>query len=91
MFVVMLHESEPEANEKLRARIEERFPSPQSYKFSDHVYLLAGPKLIEQVDDALGLRDDHELSAAILRLRGSYGGRSWRNMWDWFQAMEEAR
>ena len=88
---MMLHEDEPESSEKLRARIEERFPSPQSYKFSDHVYLLTGPKLVENITDELGLNEDDELYAAVLRLNGSYSGRSWRAMWDWFRAAEEAR
>ena len=90
-FVVLLHQDHPESSEKLRARIEEQFPKPASYKFAENVYMVTGPKLVDSVTEKLGLNEDDELYAAVLRLNGSYSGRSWRALWDWFTATEESR
>ena len=90
-FAVLLHEEEQEANATLRDRIEEQFPGAANYKFNDNVYLIHGPKLVDEVMERLGIDDDESLYAAVLRLNGSYSGRSWRNMWDWFRAAEESR
>ena len=43
------------------------------------------------VMEALEMDDDESLYAAILRLNGSYSGRSWTKLWDWMKAAEEAR
>ena len=91
MFVVLLHEDEPESSNKLQQRIEEHFPGSDHYKFSDLVYLVTGPRLVTEVKEKLGFNEDRELYGAVLRLNGSFSGRSWMTMWDWLRAAEEGR
>ena len=90
-FAVLLHEDELARSAELRDRIENRYPgsgrSPGSghYKLSDHVYLVSGPRLISEVNDALGFGDDQELCAAIFRLNDSFSGRSYTSLWNWLR------
>ncbi|MDE0116080.1 MAG: hypothetical protein OXT07_05630 [bacterium] len=88
-FAVFLHQDEPEASNKVRKHIEENFPGSNHYKFSEYVYLVTGPRLVNEVSGALGLDDDDDLYAAVLSLNGSFGGRSWVAMWDWLKAAEK--
>ncbi len=88
-FLVLLHENEPEANGKLRQQIEKKYPGSSHYKFSDHVYLVTGPRLVNEVQEALGFDEDEKLYGAILRLNGSFSGRSWTKMWDWLKSTEQ--
>lgn len=90
-FVVLLHDDEQESNEKLRASIKQKFPGSEHFEFSDHAYLVTGPRLVTDVLDELGLDDDETLFAAVLRLNGSYSGRSWLKLWDWIQSTERVR
>ena len=90
-FAVLLHDDEPEANERVRERIEEKFPEDQHYRFGDTVYIISGPRLADEVVKALGLADDTDLAAVVLRLNGSYTGRSWTSFWDWMRAANEPR
>ena len=90
-FIILRHQDDPETAEKLRTRIEKQYPKPANYKFADNVYMVTGDRLLETVTGKLGLDDDTELHAAVLRLGGTYGGRSWRNMRDWFAAAETPR
>lgn len=83
-FAILLHD-DPTAAE-IRAKIKDTYPDPDRYEFSEHVYLITGPKLATEITAALGLDDNPELNAAILRLNGSYSGRSWLKLWDWMQA-----
>lgn len=87
-FVILLHEDEPLANEKLSASIEEKFPDSEHFKFSSHAYLVTGERLVSDVIERLGFDDDDTLFAAVLRLNGSYSGRSWLKLWDWMQSAE---
>ena len=68
-FAVLLHEDEPEASKALRSRIKEVFPDSEHYEFSEYVYLVSGPRLTTEVKEKLGLDDDENLYAAILRLK----------------------
>ena len=90
-FVVMLHDDEPESNAKLRAGIEEKFSGSEHFKFSDHVYLVTGPRLVTDVLSTLGFDDDENLYAAVFRLNGSFSGRSWTKLWDWMKSAEDSR
>ena len=90
-FVVMLHEDEPDAAVVLRERIEEQFPGSEHFKFSDHIYLVTGVRLVSDVLQKLGLDDDVNLYAAVLSLNGSYSGRSWSRLWDWMKTTDQAR
>ena len=91
MFVVLLHEDEPESGNKLRRRIEEHFPGSAHYKFSDFVYLVTGPRLVTEVKEKLRFNEDEDLYGAVLRINGSHSGRSWVSLWDWLRAAEEGR
>ena len=91
MFVVLLHDDEPEASEKLQRLIEENFPGSDHYKFSDFVYLVTGARLVTEVKEKLNFNEDDNLYGAILRLNGSHAGRSWVALWDWLRAAEERR
>lgn len=88
-FVVLLHDDEPESSAKLRGRIKEKFPESEHFEFSDHAYLVTGPRLVTDVLDQLGFDDDEKLFAAVLRLNGSYSGRSWNKLWDWMRSTEK--
>lgn len=90
-FAILLHHDEPDANATLVERIEEKYPEDQHYRFGDTVYIVTGPRLAEDVVKTLGLADDTELAAVILRLNGSYTGRSWTSFWDWMRAASEPR
>ena len=90
-FAVILHEDEPESSAKIRAHIEEHYPGSNHYKFSDFVYFVTGPRLVSDVLDTLGFDDDDDLYGAVLRLNGSFSGRSWTKLWDWMKAAEEVR
>ena len=85
-FVIFLHEDEPETNAKLRGRIEDRYPGAGHYKVSEHVYLVTGQRLVSDVGETLGLSDEDELYAAILRLNDSFCGRSHTKLWGWLRA-----
>ena len=91
-FVIMLHDDDT-SNDELRSSIEKTYPGSSHYKFSDFVYLVTGPRLVSDITHDLGFDDDgnEKLYAAILRLNGSYSGRSWIKLWDWLQAAEQAR
>ena len=90
-FVVILHDDEPDANKVLRERIKEGFPGDQHYEFSDTVHLITGVRLIEQIASKLGFEDedDDEALGVVLRLNGSYQGRSYSKLWDWMRAANE--
>ena len=87
-FAVILHEDELESSVKLRERIEEHYPGSEHYKFSDHVYLVTGPRLTTDVTEALGFNQDDDLYAAVLSLNGSFSGRSWVKLWEWLKSAE---
>lgn len=90
-FAVFLHEEHELSNDLLRERIVDNFPDDQHFQFSDNVYLVTGVNLVEQVTKLLGFDDDEDLAGAVLRLNGSFGGRSWNVLWDWLRAAEENR
>jgi len=90
-FVIVLHDDEPEASATLRTRIEEKYPKTEHYKLSEFTYLVTGPRLVSEVAESLGMDDDDKLFAAVLRLNGSFSGRSWANLWDWLRAAEGNR
>lgn len=89
-FAVILHDDEPEANEKIRKRIEDEFPDADRFEFSEYVYFVTGVRLVDEVKNRLGLGND-DMFGVVLRLNGSFGGRSWPRLWDWFKAAEELR
>ena len=89
-FVVLLHDDEGESTDRLRSKIKEKFPGSEHFEFSEHTYLVTGPRLVTDVLDTLGLDDDETLYAAVLRLNGSYSGRSWLKLWDWMQSTEDS-
>ena len=91
IFAVYLHEEESESSATLRERIKDKYPKPEHYELTEHLYLVTGANLVSEVMEALGMDDNENLYAAVLRLNGSYSGRSWRAMWDWFKAAEESR
>lgn len=90
-FVVVLHDDEPQASATLRERIEEKYPDSEHYRLSEYTYLVTGPRLVSDVAESLGMTDDENLYAAILRLNGSFSGRSWTDLWDWLRAAEGNR
>ena len=90
-FVVVLHDDEPKASATLRDRIKEKYPDGEHYRLSEYTYLVTGPRLVSDVVESLGVNEDEDLYAAILRLNGSFSGRSWANLWDWLRAAEENR
>ncbi len=89
-FAIFLHHDQTESNKRLRKLIEEAYPESAHYKFSDFVYLVTGPRVVSEVAETLKLDDEEDLYAAILRLNGSFTGRSWTAMWDWLRATEIA-
>ena len=90
-FAVILHDNEPEANELLRERIKQQFPGDQHFQFSDNVYLVTGERLVDKVTAKLGFDGGDDVFGAVLRLNGSFSGRSWTRLWDWLKAAEEVR
>ena len=91
-FAIILHEDEPEANEKVRNRIEEVYPDSKHFAFSPLAYLVTGPRLVDDVINDLGLHDDDDIVyGAVLRLNGSFSGRSWERLWDWLRAADQAQ
>ena len=91
-FAVILHDDEPESNEKIRARIEVEYPGSEHFKFSPLTYFVTGPRLVTEVVDTLGLQnDDDVVFGAVLRLNGSFSGRSWTKLWDWLRAADQSR
>ena len=90
-FAILLHHDEPDSNTKLVERIKEKYPGDQHYQFGDTVYIITGPRLADDVVQALGLAEDTALAAVVLRLNGSYTGRSWTSFWDWMRAANEPR
>lgn len=89
-FAIILHEDEPESNDKVRARIAEKYPGSEHFEFSPFTYLVTGPRLVSEVVDTLGLQDDDEVVyGAVLRLNGSFSGRSWTKLWDWLRAADQ--
>ena len=92
-FLVLLHENppQPDDNEDILAKIEEEFPEPDSYKFSDQVILISGPRLTTEVAKRLGFDDHDQRVGAILSLNGSFGGRSYAALWEWLRTADQPR
>ncbi|MDE0669023.1 MAG: hypothetical protein OXI48_08360 [bacterium] len=90
-FAVLLHEDERESNDMIRERIETRYPKDEHYKFAENLYLVTGPRLANEVVEALGMTENDSLAAVVLRLNGSFTGRSWTSFWDWMRAANEPR
>ena len=90
-FAVLLHEDEPESNATIHERIETNYPEDKHYKFAENLYMVTGPRLADEVVEALGMMEDGDLTAVVLRLNGSFTGRSWTSFWDWMRAANEPR
>ena len=88
-FAVLLHDDETESKEELTRRIEEAYPGDKHFKFSDGVYIVTGPRLVDDVAKTLGLHDEADRFGVVLRLNGSFSGRSWTNLWDWLRAADQ--
>ena len=90
-FAVLLHEDESESNATIRERIEKNYPQGHHFKFAENLYLVTGPRLANEVVQALGMVEDVHLAAVVLRLNGSFTGRSWTSFWDWMRAANEPK
>lgn len=91
-FVILLHTDEQkESNDEIRKRIKAEYPGSEHFEFSEFTYLVTGPRLTSDVREALGINEENSLSAAILRLNGSYSGRSWVRLWEWMRAAEATK
>ena len=89
-FAVILNEP----NEQVIARLKEVYPDPDHLELSPTAYLVSGNLLIEDVAAKLGFKGEDAIEGAVgvvLRLNGTYGGRSFRSVWDWLaRAGEQA-
>ena len=89
-FVVLLHE-DADDNEAIREKIEEAYPPPQSYEFSDEVIFISGPTLTNEITKELGFDEDEGRAGAIVSLNGSFGGRSYNALWEWLRTVGQPR
>lgn len=89
-FAVLLHE-EQEESAAVRERLENVFAESDRYKFSDHVYLVIGPPLADDVMEQLEIPQNEGSFAAILSLNGSFAGRSWSKLWEWLREADTKR
>lgn len=87
MFAVILNEP----NETVVSRIEETYPEPNHLQISPTAFLVSGDLLVEDVTSRLGFSGDAAVEGAVgvvLRLNGTYGGRTYRTVWDWLARAE---
>ena len=88
LFAVVLNEP----NEKIAERIRDAYPDPDHIKVNETVYLVTGDMLIDTLLEKSGLMGESAVADAAgfaLRLNGTYGGRTYRNIWDWFERATE--
>ena len=89
-FAVILQETDPEKAATIRERITTRYPDGKHFRISDEIFLVSGPVLSQDIADALGVEDDPEMLLIVLRLNGSFSGRSWSTLWEWLRAADRA-
>ena len=65
-------------------RIERTYPEPVHLKLASNVYLLTGDFLIDHLMDALGFKGEAaDAVGLVMRLNGTYSGRTYQSVWDW--------
>ena len=84
LFAVMFHDHDPEAIERLKAA----YPAPDHLELQTGVYLINGDLLIEDILKRLGIDRSEGQSALVFRLNGTYGGKTYRSVWDWLARTE---
>ena len=87
-FAVILNEP----NEQVVARLKETYPEPDHLENSPTAYLVVGDLLVDALTTRLGFSDDDAIEGAVgvvFRLSGTYGGRTYRSIWDWLARAEE--
>ena len=89
-FVVISQGPDPEANERIRARIDEEYSGNASYEIDDHIHLITGPDFTQDVLDALEPEDEPETHFVVLSLNGSFGGRARTDLWNWLRDADKA-
>lgn len=89
-FAVILNK--PDA--QVVARLKEVYPYPDHLELSPDAYLVSGNLPIEDVAAKLGFKGEDAIEDAVgvvLSLSGTYGGRTFRSVWDWLaRAGEQA-
>ena len=89
-FLVLLHDDDD--NEVIRERISSSYPESDHFRFSDSVFFVTGPRLVDDVANEIGLMDDENpRRGVVVRLNGSHSGRSWKTLWDWLRAADAER
>ena len=89
-FAILLHDDEPESNARLIERLEDQYPGGKRFKFSDGIYIVTGPRLVSDVSEGLGMvGPDADAYGVVLRLNGSFSGRSSVRLWDWLKAADQ--
>ena len=78
-FIVIV--TNPGANNGVINRIKQL--SPDHHELTPNVWLVRSPLLVRDFAHAVGLGDDEVGSGVVLRLNGTYWGRSDQNTWDW--------
>ena len=86
-FAVILNEP----NDALVGTLKEAYPEPDHYKLTEDVYLVTGDLLIDDITRTLGFEEAEPAVGAVFRLNGSYGGHSYRTLWDWLRRAEMLR
>ena len=93
-FVVLLHDDETaEAdNDLIREQLRSNYEEADLFEFSDSVFFVTGPRLVDDVATGLGLMDDEQpRRGVVVSLNGSHSGRSWKRLWDWLRAADAER
>ena len=84
LFAVMFHDHDPEAIERLK----EAYPAPDHIELQPDVYLINGDLLIEDILKRLRIDRPDGRGALVFRLNGTYGGKTYRSVWDWLARTE---
>ena len=84
LFAVMFHDHDPEAIEQLKAA----YPAPDHLELQTGVYLINGDLLIEDILKRLDIDRPEGQAALVFRLNGTYGGKTYRSVWDWLARTE---
>lgn len=87
-FAIVLHDDDEESHARIQPLIEEHFGGDKHFRISENTYVVTGVRLVEEVAAKLGLNDEEGITGAVLRLNGSFGGRSYTTLWDWLRAAD---
>ena len=87
-YAVYLKAETPESINRAVDLLEENYSERQRYRVAEDFFLISGPYMSGEITKALVLDEDPDLNLVVLRLNGSFSGRSWPSLWEWLKSAD---